>query len=197
VVACPKCGSRGLGDWGGDTFCIHCGMRPSIQIDDIDLLNTRTEANPIGVGGGTVKDNPYRFAVVEIETDEGRALLKIYYIVENLKRKIRAGKAQSYERTENYEGATLCDIETMRGDQTWAYQGAFDGVRRRVECAFEDYTKKPLLHMRDWLLDKRKMPIKKDKRTEFHKRKFTQKWEQGKVPDGQKEWRDKVGKTSW
>lgn len=194
MVACPKCGSRGLGNWGGDTFCIHCGMRPSIQLDDIDLLDTRSEANPIGVGGGTVEDKPYRFAVIEIETDEGRALLKIFYIVEILKRHIRPSTSgYKYQRTERYEGATLCDIETMRGDQTWAYQGAFDGVRRRVETAFEDYTKKPLLHMRDWLMDKRKMPIKKDKRTEFHNRR----WEQGKVPDGQKEWRDKVGKTSW
>mgnify|MGYP003135607673 FL=1 len=139
-------------------------MRPSIQIDDIDLLDTRSEANPIGVGGGTVKDNPYRFAVIEIETDEGRALLKVFYIVETLKRQIRP-RTSGHQRTERYEGATLCDIETMRGDQTWAYQGAFDGVRRRVETAFEDYTKKPLLHMRDWLLDKRKMPIKIDKRT--------------------------------
>lgn len=177
-------------------------MRPSVEVDDIDLLNTRAEANPIGVGGGTIKEKPYRFAVIEIETDEGRSLLKIYYILEKLKRKIRRdlhkpNDRAGYERTETYEGATLCDIDTMRGDKTWAYQGAFDTVRKTVEGAFESYTGKPLLYMRDWLMDKRKIPIKKDKRTEFHKRKFTQKWEQGKVPDGQKEWREKVGKTSW
>ena len=115
MVACPKCGSRGLGNWGGDTFCIHCGMRPSIQLDDIDLLDTRSEANPIGVGGGTVEDKPYRFAVIEIETDEGRALLKIFYIVEILKRHIRPSTSgYKYQRTERYEGAPLCDIATMR-----------------------------------------------------------------------------------
>ena len=128
MVACPKCGSRGLGNWGGDTFCIHCGMRPSIQIDDIDLLDTRSEANPIGVGGGTVKDNPYRFAVIEIETDEGRALLKVFYIVETLKRQIRP-RTSGHQRTERYEGATLCDIETMRGDQINRIFGYYPDLR--------------------------------------------------------------------